>query len=116
MVKQGDSNIKCGKTSENIYEDFIDEASKSVKKNDNGRKNHRKALLKRNQEELFDEASRLREKCNDRGLTKKCKKNEKFVERRLRKRRNAHIERRSKEAATMEKLQKIITKNLSMRD
>jgi len=28
MVNQGDSNIECGKTSENIYEEFIDEASK----------------------------------------------------------------------------------------
>jgi len=28
MVKQGDSNIEYGKTSENIYEEFIDEELK----------------------------------------------------------------------------------------
>jgi len=32
MVKQSDNNIECGKTSENIYEEFIDEASKSAKR------------------------------------------------------------------------------------
>jgi len=32
MVKQGDSNIKCGKTSENTYEEFINEASKSAER------------------------------------------------------------------------------------
>jgi len=32
MVKQGDSNIECGKTSENIYEEFIDEGLKSAER------------------------------------------------------------------------------------
>jgi len=56
-------------------------------------RNISKALLK--EEEFFDEASWLREKCNDRKSTKKCnKKKEKFVERREKeeKRWNGHNE------------------------
>jgi len=58
-------------------------------------KDHRKSLLKGNQEDFFDEASRLRKKCNDRiSETKICnKKKEKFVERRSKKREEKMVER-----------------------
>jgi len=32
MIKQGDSNIEYGKTSEKTYEEFIDEGSKSAER------------------------------------------------------------------------------------
>jgi len=55
-------------------------------KNDNERKDRRKSFLKGSQEDFFNEASRLRKKCN--------KKKEKFVERKSRKKeKNDHMER-----------------------
>jgi len=44
---------KMKKIAENNYEEFIDEGSQLAEKNDNEKKDHRKALLKRNQEEFF---------------------------------------------------------------
>jgi len=60
--KQEDSNIDDGKIAENNYEEFIDEGLKWA---EGTTKDRRIERLKRYQEELFDEASRLKRQCDE---------------------------------------------------